>query len=200
MQVRKRLTSKVPFSQSVFMTVGESSISKAEIEKLNKLLGEYLPKLIKRIDSLISGKYSRKFDSEDVAMTVCRTMLRRFKEGKFRLGEEGELWALMLVIARRKISNKVRAENTKGRSIEKEVYGDPQVELFLSREPGPEDAAGFIDLLRNLESNVNEECLSILNQRLEGYSNREISEKRGCSEKQITRKLKLLQDRLKKML
>ena len=174
-------------------TVPESQI---DMEQLNKLFETFLPKLIRQAESRIADRYKQKFDGNDIAATVCRTVFRRFKEGKFKFGDDAELWRLMTTISLRKISNKVRAENTQGRSIDREVYADPEFQLALSREPSPDDSAQFVDLIERLGTKLDEETMAVLNLRLTGATAREIADELGVVERTVTRKLAIIREEL----
>jgi RNA polymerase sigma factor (sigma-70 family) len=178
------------------MTENETAKSDIDVEQLNKLFEAFLPKLIRQAENRIADRYKQKFDGNDIAATVCRTVFRRFKEGKFKFGDDAELWRLMTTISIRKISNKVRAENTQGRSIDREVDGDPEFQLALSREPSPEDSAQFVDLLERLGQHLDTETMEVLNLRLTGMTAREIADQLGVVERTVTRKLAVIKEEL----
>lgn len=178
------------------MNQEESTPSEVDLEELNRLFETYLPKLIRQAENRIADRYKQKFDGNDIAATVCRTVFRRFKEGKFKFGDDAELWRLMTTISLRKISNKVRAENTQGRSIDREVYADPEFQMALSREPSPEASAEFVDLIERLGGRLDAETMAVLNLRLTGMTAREIADQLGVVERTVTRKLAVIREEL----
>jgi len=174
----------------------ESDRSEVDLEQLNRLFETFLPKLIRMSENRIAERYKQKFDGDDIAATVCRTVVRRYKEGRFRLGDDAELWRLLATISIRKISNKVRAEKTQGRSIDREVYADPEFQQALSREPSPDDSAQFVDLINRLGSQLDAETMQVLNLRLAGMTSREIADQMGIVERTVARKLAVIRQEL----
>ncbi len=174
----------------------ESPISMPD-EDLNRLFETYLPKLVRMAENRISSRLKSKFDSDDVAGTVFRTVVRRFKEGKFKFEDDAEFWRLLVTIAKRKISNKVRHFNTQSRSIDGEV-SEVASAILARPEPGPADAAAFEESLQILLGSLDDQERQIFLMRMEGHDFHEIGDLLvvPVSERTVRRKMKLIREKL----
>lgn len=181
------------------MTDQDPVVHPVDMEQLNALFEVFVPKLIRQAEQRIAQRYKSKFGGDDIAATVCRTIVRRCQDGVFRFADDAELWRLMTTIALRKISNKVRAENTQGRSIDRQVSLDPDIHLALSREPDPATTNEFVDLLDNLCQKLDEEMIEVLNQRSQGRSLKEIADSLGHDVRRVSRKLKVIREELERL-
>jgi DNA-directed RNA polymerase specialized sigma24 family protein len=111
-------------------------------EELNRLFEMYLPNLVRMADKQIASQLKKIFDADDVVLSVFGTIVRRMKERTFTFEDDAEFWRLLVTIAKRKISNKVRDASTQSRSYKKEV-ADVAQEIVASPEPGPDEAGGI---------------------------------------------------------
>ena len=163
--------------------------------ELNRLFEMYLPKLVRVADSRISSRMKSKFDSGDVVGTVCRTVVRRFQDGTFRFEDDAGFWRLLVTIAKRKISNKVRHFSTDGRSIDREI-SEAANSIVTMPEPSPDEAVAFSESLQILMSKLNEQEQQIFMMRIENYQFQEIADKLGVSERTPRRKMDIIKEKL----
>lgn len=159
--------------------------------ELDRLFETYLPKLVRLADGRISERFKSKFDSDDIAATVCRSVFRRFREGKFVFDDDAEFWRLLVTIAKRKISNKVRHYSTVRRSVAQEISEVASV-LLEAPEPSAEDVVAFEESLRILNEQLDDERRQVLLLRMEGREYHEIADIMGISERTVRRKMTLI--------
>ncbi len=162
---------------------------------LDRLFEEYLPKLIRLAEGRIADRFKGKFDENDIAGTVCRSVFRRWKEGKFKFDDDAEFWRLLVTVAKRKICNKVRDFTTKSRSIDLEV-ADTVSAIVIAPDPDPADAAAFEESLAILAERLTEQEKNVFKLRMEGREYHEIGDLLGISERNVRRKIILIRERL----
>ncbi len=164
-------------------------------DELNRLFETYLPKLIRLAEQRISTRVQAKFGSDDVAATVCRSVFRRFKEGKFRFDDDAEFWRLLVTITKRKISNKVRHFSTQSRSIVDEL-SDLQTYILTAPEPGPREAVAFEESLNLVSESLDPQEREVLMMRMEGREYHEIAKLLNVSERTVRRKMEVVKRRM----
>lgn len=157
-------------------------------EDLNRLFETYLPKLIRLADHRISTRVQAKFGADDVAATVCRSVFRRFKDGKFRFDDDAEFWRLLVTVTKRKISNKVRHFSTQSRSVADEM-SETASYIIASPEPGPSEVIAFEESLQIVVNSLEPAERDVLLLRVQGCEHHEIAERLNVSERTIRRKM-----------
>lgn len=165
-------------------------------EDLDELFATYLPKIIRLAEYNIDSRYRSKFDADDIAATVFRTVFRRISEGKFQFDDDDSLWKQLVTITLRRISNKVRNENAGKRSINREVGSVDEIRIALSKEPDPSEVAAFLDTIGQIGQQLDDKGLHVLELRMAGCSYSEISEKLGMADRSVGRKVKLIKEAL----
>src|SRR5262245_2952383 len=78
-------------------------------QRLQRLAEKHLPPGLRR-----------RLGPEDVVQSACRTFLRRAQEGKFRLGEVENLWALLCAITLTKVREQARYHLRQKRGVDRE--------------------------------------------------------------------------------
>jgi RNA polymerase sigma factor (sigma-70 family) len=164
-------------------------------EELNRLFETYLPKLIRLADHRISTRVQAKFGADDVAATVCRSVFRRFKDGKFRFDDDAEFWRLLVTVTKRKISNKVRHFSTQSRSVADELSETASF-ILATPEPGPSEAIAFEESLQTVADSLEPQERNALLLRMDGWEHHEIAERLNVSERTIRRKMEVIKLRL----
>jgi RNA polymerase sigma-70 factor (ECF subfamily) len=172
-------------------------------EVVNEFWGQYGDRLQGLAAKFLTSKLYRREGPEDVVQSVCRTFLRRAKEGQFELADRDSLWRLLCAITVAKVREKARYHGRQRRSFERERpldgsrVGAVPVEAF---EPTPAEAAEFADELRGLLDEMDEEEREVVLLRIEEYTYPEIAERLGRSKRTVRRILKRVQSRLQRML
>jgi DNA-directed RNA polymerase specialized sigma24 family protein len=123
---------------------------------------------------------------EDVALRSFHSLCRRVQDPArpLRLDDRHDLWRLL---ATRTIS---RAIDLIRRHKSQEVPGDQDVQILLSREPTPDEAAAMADECRRLLDLLDEPDLRrIALWKVEGWTNEEIAAELQCVPRTVERKL-----------
>jgi RNA polymerase sigma-70 factor (ECF subfamily) len=160
-----------------------------------------------RLEALAAGYLSsrmrRREGPEDVVQSVCRTFLRRNREGQFELAGPDSLWRLLCAITLAKVREKVRFHGREKRKIDRERYLDDSRASdspLVSHEPTPAEAAEFADQMQRLFHGMDDEERQVVTMKLEQYTHPEIADRLGCSERTVRRIVKRVQEHLKRVL
>ena len=155
----------------------------------------------------------RESDEDDVAASVFESLYRGVVDGRLaQVGNRDELWRLLAAITQRKVADHLR-HRTRVKRGSGAVRGDS---AFISPD-GRETATGFDtlpgtipepDLLaifneeyERLPGSLRDDTLRrVVVCRMEGYSNSEIAQQLGITERAVERKLQLIRDKWRRVL
>ena len=161
----------------------------------------YGPILENVADKQLSGRMRRRVGSDDIVQSACRTFFRRVSQGQFDLPDAEALWRLICSITLNKARRAARDQSRQRRSIDREqdidarAHGETAPSANLeANAPSPFDAAELADQMEALLSSLNEQECVMLDLKLQQFTNDEIAEKVGCSERTVRRVIKRLQD------
>lgn len=157
----------------------------------------------KRLMSYARGRLKaatrRVYDEEDAAVSAFRSLCRGIESQKFpNVADRDNLWALLLVIASRKIMNRNRYNDQQCRnggqtiseSVQENVDGRNPLETVSAREPSPELSAEVADLSEYLLHLLPEPDLKrLVLLKLEGHTNEEAAELMSVTRRTVHRKL-----------
>ncbi len=150
------------------------------------------------------GPVRRRVGPEDVVQSACRTFLRRAQAGEFQLADSEALWRLLCAITLTKVREQVRFHRRRKRGVDQEVQLEaeslPGSGHFEPVAPGPSpaEAAAFADQFQQLMASLDDEERQLVDLKLQQYTNDEVAEHLGCSERTVRRILKRVQDRLER--
>ena len=138
-------------------------------------------------------------DEEDVALSAFDSFCRAAVEGRFpRLADRDDLWRLLFALTLRKAHDLVRDQRRqkRGGSAPPGPPHPPEEanpEQLLGREPTPEFAAQVAEECQRLLGRLGDaELRSVALWKMEGYTNEEIAQKLGRSDRTVERKLRLI--------
>ena len=160
----------------------------------------------KPLENIASGRISpqmaKRFGPQSVALSVCRTFVRRSADGLFELEDGESVWRLLCAITLTKVREKVRFHRRDKRNIDREVQpqaneDSPTSDPFSSESAGlnPAEEVEFADALEHLVSSLDEKQRRLLDLKTQGLDNDEIATEFGCSERSIRRMLATLRER-----
>lgn len=171
-----------------------------------QLWDRYFERLVRLARKSLQNIPRREADEEDVALSAFASFCRGAKQGRFpQLRDRHNLWPLLVVITFRKTRDVMRRVLGPKQGGGK-VAGDSAVhrildsseaaegfEQIVGREPTPDFAAQVAEELRRLLDLLDdEEQRRIAVWKMEGYSNREIADKLGCTLRRVERTLRLI--------
>jgi RNA polymerase sigma-70 factor (ECF subfamily) len=144
----------------------------------------------------------RRVEPEDVVQSVCRTFLRRVKEGEFQLPDAESLWRLLCAITLSKVREQTRFHLRQRRSLAQET---PLADDDGSSNPGfvvvdrglpPDEQVAFADQFEKLLASLDDEERQLVDLRLQQLDNDQIAARLGCSQRTVRRLLGRLESRL----
>jgi DNA-directed RNA polymerase specialized sigma24 family protein len=171
---------------------------------IRSLWDRYFERLVRLARARLPGRSRRSFDEEDVALSAFRDFCDRAGRGQFpRLDGRDDLWRLLATITVRKAHERLRHQARQKRGgghvlgesalLGGDDSGPGGLAEILSREPAPEEVAGFADDYARFLARLGEPALrDVALRRLDGQSTVEIARSLDVSTKTVERKLKLI--------
>lgn len=193
-------------SEKSFSTAGEpvslwiEQLSAADPQAAHRLWEHFCRRLMSFARGRLKAETRRIYDEEDAALSAFRSLCRGIEAQKFpQISDRDNLWALLVVIASRKIINRNRYDAQQCRSGDRTVNesvlqssSDIQSPLndVPAREPTPELAAEVSDLSQYLLQLLPETDLQqLVLLKLEGHTNEEVAELMSVTRRTVQRKL-----------
>ena len=159
---------------------------------------QYVGRLVKLAGRKINERFRSKIDPDEVVQSVFASFFRRAADGAFELNTWNDLWALLVTITLRKCRTKTTGFRTLKRNVELERSITPantESSIHIqSSEPSPQETALFNETLDQLFDLLSPLQQSIVSLRLQGYSNVEISQQIGRTERTVYRALKQVRE------
>jgi DNA-directed RNA polymerase specialized sigma24 family protein len=166
----------------------------ASADATARLWGRYFGALVRLARTRLPGTARRAADEEDIALSALDSFCRGEAAGRFPdLEGRDDLWRLLATITLRKVRDAIEYEGRKKRGSGRP--GDAAVALdeLFARDPSPEVAAQFADLLSHLIGRLDDGVmrrLAVL--KLEGHTEEEMAAALGVSPRTVRRKLDLI--------
>ena len=190
---------------------GEESVSEwivgakaGQSKAIERLWHRYFERLVQLARRLLADAQRRVADEEDVALSAFASFCRGAAERRFPdLNDRDGLWRLLIRFTAQKAVDLKRHQRRKKRG-EGRVRGESvwasdgpandQAGLaqVIGDSPTPEFAAMIAEQLRHLLNRIDEDDRLVALARMEGYTNREIAHKLGCSLSTVERSLRLI--------
>ncbi len=176
-------------------------LATSDREAADRLWQHFCRRLMNFARNRLSPTSRRVYDEEDAAISAFRSLCRGIESNRYPdISSRDNLWALLVVIAGRKIANRKRFDRqTKraiGSTLTEDLFQSPSSEdgTFLqsirSREPTPALAAEVADTSEYLLSVLPEDDLKqLVLLKLEGYTNEDAAEKMKVTRRTVQRKL-----------
>ena len=170
-----------------------------------KLWERYFGRLVLLCRKRLADHPRRAYDEEDVALSAFDSFCQGAQKGNFpQLRDRDNLWPLLVTIATRKAIDYLEAERrqkrgggqVRGESAIAGAGTSPEkrgLEQAIGDEPTPELAAIVAEEYGRLMERLQDDALRDIAQwKLEGYTNRQIACRLGCSLSTVARKLLLI--------
>lgn len=158
----------------------------------------FSPRLLGLARKTFGNADCRMTDAEDAAQSAFVSFWKRASSGRFAEDlDRNELWSLLATITVRKVRRQLRRERTQKRGAgqvvpESSVGGSGALPFLLDEQSGHISAEHMDHTIEELLGILDEEPRAIVLLKLMDYTNREIAEIRGCTERKIERKLQLI--------
>jgi DNA-directed RNA polymerase specialized sigma24 family protein len=177
-------------------------LQRGDPEAAQKLWTRYFEQLVRLAGSKLPGHVRRAFDEEDVALSALRSFLSGATQQRFpRLEDRGDLWALLVVITRRKAMAYVRHGSRKKRGGGKVVgesaltpaEGAIGLDALIGEEPTPAFAAEVAEECRLLMELLGDDALrQVALLKMQGHTVEEIAEQTASTKRTVERRLQII--------
>ena len=165
----------------------------------------YYQRLVGMARQRLRGRQRQLADEEDIAISVFESFYRAAENGRFPdLSGRDDLWRLLLRMAARKIIDQQRRNETVRRGGEETIQpivskspdGEDAIIQVIGDDPSPDMVLMMTESCEELLEHLGDETLQkIAIAKMEGYSNAEIAEQLGRSERTIERRLHLIREK-----
>jgi RNA polymerase sigma factor (sigma-70 family) len=170
---------------------------------IQEFCGRYGAMLERLADKHLPAGLRRRVGPEDVVQSACRTFLRRAQHGEFKLADSDGLWRLLCAITLTKVREQARFHLRKRRSLKQESDASPPTGMEsgfgfvpVAAGPTPAEAAEFADQFQRILESLDEEARQVVDLKLQDYTQAEIAERMGSSERTVRRIMKRIQTQL----
>ncbi|WP_168567085.1 ECF-type sigma factor [Crateriforma spongiae] len=169
----------------------------------NQIWHRYFDRLVRVVRRQLLGQNRAVSDEEDVVLSVFDSFYEAAEQGRFpNLADRDDLWYLLLRMSARKVVDKRRHDSRRRRggratvgSIDAAADDDQTIEI-IGDEPSPEMVLMMRETVERFFSHLGVGQLrDLAGAKLEGYSNAEMAERFGCSERTIERRLHLIRQK-----
>lgn len=170
----------------------------------NCIWQHYYDRLVQAVRQRLFGQNRAISDEEDIALSVFDSFYSAAKKGRFPdLSDRDDLWRLLLRMSARKVVDKRRHDlrerrggNVQHHSLD-QSGDDSMVIEAIGDEPSPDMVLMMQESVEQFFSHLGVGQLrDLAGAKLEGYSNAELAERFGCSERTIERRLHLIRQKM----
>lgn len=169
----------------------------------NEIWRHYFDRLVRAVRGRMYGQSRAVSDEEDIVLSVFNSFYDAAENGRFPdLSDRDDLWRLLLRMSGRKVIDKRRHDRRQRRGGDVQVHsldrtddGESVIEA-IGDEPSPEMVLMMQESVEQFFSHLGVGQLrDLAGAKLEGYSNAELAERFGCSERTIERRLHLIREK-----
>jgi RNA polymerase sigma factor (sigma-70 family) len=156
------------------------------------LFRRYAQRLIALVRVHLSEKLARRLDPEDVVQSVYQSFFAGAREGRYALGQSGDLWRLLVVMTRHKLGHQLEYHSADKRDLsreEPEVCWEELDAAVLATDPSPAEAMALADQLEQIMRAFDPLPRQMLQLRLQGYTLDEIADQTRRSLRTVRRVL-----------
>jgi DNA-directed RNA polymerase specialized sigma24 family protein len=163
----------------------------------------YFDRLVRSVRARLHGQNRAVTDEEDIVLSVFDSFYNAAENGRFPdLTDRDDLWRLLLRMAARKVVDKRRHDLRQRRGGNVMLHSldhasdDGNIFEAIGDEPSPEMVLMMQESVEHFFSHLGVGQLADLaGAKLEGYSNAELAQRFGCSERTIERRLHLIREK-----
>lgn len=180
-----------------------NALKQGKAEYAQHILDRYMSRLIQVAYRRLGKSRRRVADEEDVVSIAFTKFLERVDQGGFsKLDDRQDLWQILFTLTDRKAVDLIRHETATIRGGEDIVVGEtafdqkgeepnssPGISSLPGDEPTPEYTAILIEEFEARLGTLNDEQQVIAIDKMNGMSNKEISQNRSLSLRTVERRL-----------
>jgi len=172
-----------------------NAVTESAAEILNR---EYRQRLKALAAQGMDRRLNRRESSDDIVQSVLRTVFRRTQEGQYKFDSRGELWRLLETVTRHKILKHAEYHKAEKRTPHAEEY--QKADALFAQAPSADQEAVAKDLVAKILEGLDQSYAEILSLLQEGYSERSLADRLGCTRRAVATKIDRLRKRLEKLL
>ncbi len=173
----------------------------------NRIWQHYFDRLVRAVRARLYGQNRAVSDEEDIVLSVFDSFYNAAENGRFPdLSDRDDLWRLLLRMSARKVVDKHRHDKRQRRggnvnvhSLNQPIGSSSDEEMVIEAigdEPSPEMVLMMRESVEQFFSHLGVGQLrDLAGAKLEGYSNAELAQRFGCSERTIERRLHLIREK-----
>jgi RNA polymerase sigma-70 factor, ECF subfamily len=163
-----------------------------------QIVERYFDRMLMLARRRISQRLASRVDPEDIVQSVFRTFFVRLKDGQFVFQDQDDLCKLLMRITLHKTLRQVAFHKAAKRDPTMETNQgqahQEQLLTILDKEPNAEATVTFLDQLEHFLDRLEPETRQIIEMRLQGYTNDEISQQLGIYDRKIRRAVERVRD------
>lgn len=149
----------------------------------------------------LDSRLQQKLDPEDVVQSAFKSFFVRHADGQYELDDWDSLWSLLTVVTLRKCGHRCRHFRAMQRDVRREEAGGTEpdegpVWAAICREPTPQEAFEFAEVVEGLFRGLGETDRLILQSTLQGSTPQQVSQEAGVSGRTVYRLLERIKGRL----
>ncbi|NQV24670.1 MAG: hypothetical protein HQ518_09905 [Rhodopirellula sp.] len=186
------------------VTIWLQSLQAGDAESAGDLYHHFCTRLQNLIKGRIPANVRAAYDHDDVTVSAFHSLFLGVREQRYQLENRSDIWRLLMLIAERKISKRIRHETRDKRDIRRLIQNSvfmrlsPEqqndlrggVDALPGCEPTPEFATEVAETCENLLASLpDDSCRQIALLMLENHTAEQVAEKLGCTRRTVHRKL-----------
>ncbi|HUG94217.1 MAG TPA: sigma-70 family RNA polymerase sigma factor [Planctomycetaceae bacterium] len=164
------------------------------------IVGRFRVPLTAIVAKLIGRRLRRRVDADDALQSAFHTFLRGARDGQFTVSQTGQLWGLLVSIARHKVQKQAELHTAARRDVASESEAATALAAHPDDTPSPDCEAALLDEIRLVLASHSERDATMLQMCLAGYSVSEIADSLACSRWTVRRVLDRIGEDLKRRL
>lgn len=176
-------------------------------EGTEQLWQRFYSRLVRLAHNRMNSNFRRVTSEEDVAAIAIAECFKSLEEGRFpELEGRDDLWARLAQITERRALNEIRRQTSQkaggGKVLGESVFlnADEDFPQGINGIPGKEPTLEYVDQLgitvNEMLTGLNDQLRQIAIMKMQGYTNRDISQQVEVSVATVERKLALLRQKL----
>jgi RNA polymerase sigma factor (sigma-70 family) len=159
--------------------------------------------LFRLAEKRLSPQLQARVGPEDVALSACRTFLRRARAGEFHLADSAALWKVLCILTLTKVREQARFHRRRKRSVDREVRLDVSSDAnativldVMDPRSEPAEAVALADQMEALFARLDEQERQVVALKLQDLTNDEVALHMNLSERTVRRTLKRVEVKL----
>jgi DNA-directed RNA polymerase specialized sigma24 family protein len=178
-------------------------VKRGDSAAATRIWQHYFDRLVRSVRARLYGQNRAVSDEEDIVLSVFDSFYDAAENGRFPdLSDRDDLWRLLLRMAARKVVDKRRHDQRQRRGGKVGIHSldapadDQTVIEAIGDDPSPEMVLMMQESVEQLFSHLGVGPLrGLAGAKLEGYTNADLAQRFGCSERTIERRLNLIREK-----